>query len=478
MNENASDPRAALAAIASAIGPANLLTADADRTSYEIDWRGRFRGRALAVARPGSTGEVARVVDICKRNRVAIVPQGGNTGLVGAGMPDLTGRQLVLSLGRMNKVRAIDTAGNTMTVEAGCVLTDLHAKAAEADRFLPIDLGAQGSCMIGGNISTNAGGTRVLRYGNTRELVLGLEVVLPDGRVLDGLKSLRKDNTGYDLKQLFIGAEGTLGIITAAVVRLFSRPKVTLSAMAALPGPAAAVELLAHMRAGAGDRVSAFEIMSGPYVELVLKHIDGLRRPLAGPSPFYVMIELGDTDAGADLADLAERLLGKALDKGLVTDATLSASEAQAADIWRIRHSVSEAVKREGLTISHDTSVPVRHVPKFVEMSERELRRQFPDALVLQVGHIGDGNVHVVAVFPREGYPDPDAFERHAKAVNAVVQDATAAFGGSISAEHGIGTAHKERLPLYKSALELEIMGKIKTLLDPEGLMNPGKIFG
>jgi FAD/FMN-containing dehydrogenase len=365
-----------------------------------------------------------------------------------------------------------------MTVEAGCVLTDLHAKAAEADRFLPIDLGAQGSCMIGGNISTNAGGTRVLRYGNTRELVLGLEVVLPDGRVLDGLKSLRKDNTGYDLKQLFIGAEGTLGIITAAVVRLFSRPKVTLSAMAALPGPAAAVELLAHMRAGAGDRVSAFEIMSGPYVELVLKHIDGLRRPLPGPSPFYVMIELGDTDAGADLADLAERLLGKALDKGLVTDATLSASEAQAADIWRIRHSVSEAVKREGLTISHDTSVPVRHVPKFVEMSERELRRQFPDALVLQVGHIGDGNVHVVAVFPREGYPDPDAFERHAKAVNAVVQDATAAFGGSISAEHGIGTAHKERLPLYKSALELEIMGKIKTLLDPEGLMNPGKIFG
>ena len=478
MNDAARDPATALTAIASAIGTANLLTADADRAPYEIDWRGRFRGRALAVARPGTTEEVASVVGICARHRIAIVPQGGNTGLVGAGMPDKSGRELILSLGRMNKVRAIDVAGNTMTVEAGCVLADLHAKAAEANRFLPIDLGAQGSCMIGGNISTNAGGTRVLRYGNTRDLVLGLEVVLPDGRVLDGLKALRKDNTGYDLKQLFIGAEGTLGIITAAVLRVFARPMATLSAMAALASPGAAVELLSHFRAGAGDRVSAFEIMSGAYVELVLKHIAGLRRPLAGSSPFYVMVELGDTDAAADLTGLAERLLGEAMEKGLVADATIAASEMQAADIWRIRHNVSEAVKREGLTISHDTSVPIRHVPKFVEMSERELRRQFPDALVLQVGHIGDGNVHVVAVFPRERYPDPHAFERHAKAVNAVVQDATAAFGGSISAEHGIGTAHKERLPLYKNALELELMGRIKAVLDPDGIMNPGKIFG
>ena len=468
---------AVLDALTLIVGPANLLRAEVDRAPYETDWRGRFRGRALAVARPGSTAEVAGLVRICREHKIPIVPQGGNTGLVGAGMPDSTGRALVVSLARMNRVRALDALANTMTVDAGCVLANIQARAAEAGRLFPMELGAEGSCMIGGNVSTNAGGTMVLRYGNMRDLVLGLEVVLADGRVLDGLKGLRKDNTGYDLKQLFIGAEGTLGIVTGAVLKLFAKPLSVLSAMIAVPDPAAAVELLARARAAAGERISAFEIMSGNFVDLVLKHSAGLRHPMTTRAPWTVLMELADTDAAADLGAVVERLLTPALADGIALDAVIASSEAQAAQIWRIRHSVSESVKREGLTVSHDTSVPLSRIPEFIAVCDQELKRRFSGALVLHVGHIGDGNVHVVVVFPRAEFPDPEAFERHARTVNAVVQDATAALQGSISAEHGIGTAHRERLPLYKSALELELMARIKAALDPDGLMNPGKIF-
>jgi FAD/FMN-containing dehydrogenase len=403
------------------------------------------------------------------------VPQGGNTSMCGGSVPDASGRQVIVNLSRMNRVRGVDPANNTMTVEAGCVLANLQQVAEENDRLFPLSLGAEGSCEIGGNLSTNAGGTGVLRYGNTRELVMGLEVVLPDGRVWDGLRALRKDNTGYDLKQLFVGAEGTLGIITAAVLKLFPRPRSQATALVAVESPAAALALLAALRQSVGERVTGFELISRICLDLVFKHIPGSRDPLSAPSPWYVLVELSDSTQGSTLDSLLEEALGAAAEAGLVTDAVLAASDAQRKALWSLRENVSEAQKLDGVSIKHDISVPVSRVPEFIERASAALTQKFPGIRIVAFGHMGDGNVHYNC-----GKAEPDAASRffgESPEVNHVVYEVVKALGGSISAEHGLGALKVEEIKRYKDPLELDIMRAIKRTLDPAGIMNPGKVL-
>ncbi|MCC7281650.1 MAG: FAD-binding oxidoreductase [Acetobacteraceae bacterium] len=464
-------------AIRGLIGPDSFITDEDAMAPYLVDWRNRYHGRAQGVARPATPSEVAAVVRICAQNAVPVVPQGGNTGMCGGATPDPTGRAIVIGLDRMNRIRDVDPLNNAITVDAGCVLADIQARAGEVGRLFPMGLGSEGSCQIGGNLSTNAGGTAVLRYGTMRDLVLGLEVALPDGRIWNGLRALRKDSTGYDLKQLFIGAEGTLGIITGAVLKLFPTPMVSRSAMVALDGVEAALRLLAALRATCGDRLNAFEIMSAGQLALVLRHIPDVRNPVATEAPYYLMIEASDAAGADDLGGMLETVLGQAHADGTILDAVVASSEAQAALIWRLRHSVSEANMREGLGVSHDTSVPISRLPEFVADCTASLGERFPQANTVFVGHVGDGNIHVVVIFQRELFPDADAFERVATEVTTIVHDASAARGGSISAEHGIGQMHAARLARYKDPLELDLMRAIKRTLDPGGIMNPGKIL-
>ena len=450
------------------------LVDPAESKPYETDWRDNYHGRAAAVVRPANTDEVARVVKLLAEQRVAIVPQGGNTSLCGGSVPDASGTQVVVSLARMNKVRAVDPDNNTMTVEAGCVLANLQAEAERNGRLFPLSLGAQGSCMIGGNLSTNAGGTGVLRYGNTRELVMGLEVVLPDGRVWDGLRGLRKDNTGYDLKHLFVGAEGTLGIITAAVVKLFPLPRSYATAFVAVPSPAAAVALLSHLRAQCGERITGFELIGRVVLGMVLRHIPGARDPLAEVSPWYVLVELSDSAEGG-AAGLLEEALGGALEAGHATDAAIAASEAQRAAFWKLREDVTEAQKADSVSIKHDVSVPVSRVPELIEQAGAALTAKFPDIRIVAFGHVGDGNIHYNC--SKSERQDSREFFAQAPAVNRVVYDVVKSLGGSISAEHGLGVLKREEITHYKSALELEMMRAIKRTLDPQGIMNPGKVL-
>jgi FAD/FMN-containing dehydrogenase len=457
------------------VGERNVITDDHGREPYENDWRGQFHGRAAAVVKPGSTDEVSRVVQLLARERVAIVPQGGNTSMCGGSVPDASGRQVIVNLSRMNRVRGVDPANNTMTVEAGCVLANLQQVADENDRLFPLSLGAEGSCEIGGNLSTNAGGTGVLRYGNTRELVMGLEVVLPDGRVWDGLRALRKDNTGYDLKQLFVGAEGTLGIITAAVLKLYPKPRSQATALVAVASPAAALALLAALRRSVGERVTGFELISRICLDLVFKHIPGSRDPLSAPSPWYVLVELSDSTQGSALDSLLEEALGEAAEAGLVADAVLAASAAQRKALWSLRENVSEAQKLDGVSIKHDISVPVSRVPEFIERASAALVEKFPGIRIVAFGHMGDGNVHYNC-----GKDGPDAASRffgESPEVNHVVYEVVAALGGSISAEHGLGALKVEEIKRYKDPLELDLMRAIKRTLDPAGIMNPGKVL-
>jgi FAD/FMN-containing dehydrogenase len=442
---------------------------------YETDWRDNFHGRAAAVVRPANTDEVSRVVKFLAERRIAIVPQGGNTSLCGASVPDASGQQVVVSLGRMNRVRAVDPDNNTMTVEAGCVLANLHAEAEKHGRLFPLSLGAQGSCMIGGNLSTNAGGTGVLHYGNTRELVMGLEVVLPDGRVWDGLRGLRKDNTGYDLKHLFVGAEGTLGIITAAVLKLFPLPRSYATAFVALPSPAAAVALLSHLRQRCGERITGFELIGRVVLGMVLEHIHGARDPLPEASPWYVLVELSDSTEGAAANDLLEEALGSAIESGLVTDAAIAASEAQRAAFWKLREDVTEAQKADGVSIKHDVSVPVSRVPELIEKAGAALAAKYPDIRIVAFGHVGDGNIHYNC--SKSQRQDSREFFAQAPDVNRVVYDVVKSLEGSISAEHGLGVLKRDEITRYKSALELDMMRAIKRTLDPLGIMNPGKVL-
>jgi FAD/FMN-containing dehydrogenase len=451
------------------------LVAPSEEAPFLVDWRGQYHGKAAAVVRPASTGEVSRVVALLAAEGIAIVPQGGNTSLCGASVPDASGTQVVVNLSRMNRVRAVDTDNNTMTVEAGCVLASLQQEADRHGRLFPLSLGAEGSCEIGGNLSTNAGGTGVLRYGNTRELVLGLEVVLADGRAWNGLRGLRKDNTGYDLKHLFVGAEGTLGIITAAVLKLFPKPTAQATAFVAVESPAVAVALLGKLRERCGERTTGYELMARVCLDLVLAHMPGTRDPLAGRHPWYVLVELSDSGEGEALQALLQSALEAAAEEGLVLDAALAASEAQRAALWKIREDISEAQKQDGPSIKHDVSVPVSRVPRFIEEADAALEERFPGIRIVAFGHVGDGNVHYNC-----GKAERQAAEQFfagAPEVNRVVYDIVTSLGGSISAEHGLGALKREEITRYKGALELELMRSIKRTLDPHGLMNPGKVL-
>jgi FAD/FMN-containing dehydrogenase len=436
-----------------------------------------YRGSTAAVVRPATTDEVAEVVRACAQTRTPIVPQGGNTGMCGASVPEPGANGIVVSLARMNRIREVDPANNTLTAEAGVVLANVQGAAAQADRFFPLSLGAQGSCMIGGNISTNAGGVNVLRYGNTRDLVLGLEVVLADGRVWDGLRGLRKDNTGYDVKQLFIGAEGTLGIITAAVLKLFPRPSATAVAWLAVPGPESALDLLALLRRHCVVSINAFELISRNCLDLVLRHIPGTRDPLAAAYNWYVLTEIADSGSEQALRADLESALEASLGSGLTLDVALAESGGQAEALWRIRESIPEAARGEpGMLYRHDIAVAVSAIPKFIAEARRALEQRFPGAEVICFGHVGDGNLHYNAFVP--GRARSDASAREAHDVTDVVYDIVQRYGGSFSAEHGIGRAKVAELRRYKSVVEIDLMRTVKRALDPDGLMNPGKVLG
>jgi len=461
--------------LAAAVGAQGLITDARDMEPYLVDWRKVYRGATSAVVRPASTAEVAAVMKICAETGTPVVPQGGNTGMCGGATPSPGGKEIVLALGRMNRILETDILNNTMTVEAGCILANIQQAALAADRFFPLSLGAEGSCQIGGNLATNAGGINVLRYGNTRDLALGLEVVLPDGRVWNGLKGLRKDNTGYDLKDLFIGSEGTLGIITGAVLKLFPRPRTQLTALLAVADPAAAVQLLAHLRGPCGERISAFEIISRPCIDLVLKHIPGTREPLQQVHPWHVLIELADTSDAGSLRGDFERVVGRAIEGGLALDAVIAESTAQSQALWKLRETIPEASRDEGLLYRHDISLPVSRIPDFIATATPALEKAFPGVRLICFGHLGDGNLHYNCFVPGRSRDDPTARDAHD--VNRVVLDVVRTYAGSFSAEHGIGQSKREELAYYKSALELETMRALKHTFDPRNIMNPGKVL-
>ncbi|MBM3514832.1 MAG: FAD-binding oxidoreductase [Alphaproteobacteria bacterium] len=436
--------------------------------------RGLYRGRAALVLKPGSTDEVARIVLACAAAGVAIVPQGGNTGLCGGAAPHDDGNEVILSLSRMNRIRAIDPVNYTMAVDAGCILANIQQTASDKDCLFPLSLAAEGSCQIGGNLSTNAGGINVLRYGNARDLVLGLEVVLPDGQIWNGMRALGKDNTGYALRQIFVGAEGTLGIITGAVLKLFPKPKETLTALCALSDVDAVTPLLSRARAMSGDAVTAFELIPRIGIEMCVRHISGASDPLANAHPWYVLVELSTSRPGANLRTTFDQFLEAALDETIIVDAVVAESLDQAKKLWRLRESLSEAQKHEGGSIKHDVSVPVSMVPKFIRDACAAIATAFPDARPVPFGHVGDGNVHFNVSQP-EG-ADSAAYLATWTEMNRVVHDIVVGMNGSISAEHGIGRLKVEELQRYKDPVEMELLHRIKNVFDPEGLMNPGKV--
>jgi FAD/FMN-containing dehydrogenase len=458
------------------VGAAYVLTGADDTAPYLTDWRGRYTGTALAVVRPATTTEVAEVVRLCTTNGVAVVPQGGNTGLCGGATPSgaSAAGEVLVSLARMNRVRSVDTANATITVEAGCTLQQVQEAAEAVDHLFPLSLAAEGTATIGGNLSTNAGGVQVLRYGNARDLCLGLEVVLPDGRVWNGLRGLRKDNTGYDLKHLFIGAEGTLGLITAAVLKLYPRPRQVATGWVAVADPAAAVELLSRLRDAVGDRVTAFELVGRKGLDLVLKHIPDSREPLAARPEWQVLVELSDAVVGDGLAALLEQFLSEVAEPGLIRDAAIAQSEAQAQSMWRLRENISEAQKIEGLSIKHDVSLPVSRIAEFVARADMALAQAFPGVRIVCFGHLGDGNLHYNPSQPEKG--DNAEFIAATDRVNRIVYDIVNELGGSISAEHGLGQLKREEIKRYKSDVEMDMMRAVKQAIDPRGLMNPGKV--
>ena len=468
---------ALLDALRAAVGEANVLTPDQqDLIAFEQDWRQRTRGRALAVVRPGSTNEVAAVVRACAEAGVSVVPQGGNTGLVVGSVPDESGRQVVISLRRMQAVRSLDAANLTLTVEAGCVLQAVQQAAEEAGLLFPLSLAAEGSCTIGGNLATNAGGTQVVRYGNARDLCLGLEVVTPQGEVWNGLTGLRKDNTGYDLRNLFVGSEGTLGIITAATLKLYPQPAARLTAWAAVPSLEAAVGLLglAHQQLGPG--LTGFEVMGQFALSLVDKHFPQLRVPLWKDTPYCVLLENSDSEDEDHARHQFERLLEAALESGLVTDAVVAESLAQAQALWHIRESISLAQSQEGLNIKHDISLPVSRIPAFCAETDALLQREIPGVRLVNFGHLGDGNLHYNVQAPEGG--DAAAFLREQEGrVNELVFDAVRRYHGSISAEHGVGSLKVGHLVHHKDPVALSLMRSIKRALDPQHLMNPGRVI-
>ena len=462
---------ALLSALGRIVGPAQVLSTG-DLSAWELDWRKRYRGRALAVVRPGSTAEVAAVVRCCADAAVSLVPQGGNTGLVGGGVPDDSGRQVVLSLSRLQAVREIDEANLTMTVEAGCVLQAVQQAALARGLLFPLSLAAEGSCTIGGNLATNAGGTQVLRYGNARELCLGLEVVTAQGEIWPGLSGLRKDNTGYDLRDLYIGSEGTLGIITAATLKLFPRPGAVMTALASLASMADCVRLLSLARQRLEARLTGFEVMEAFALDLVARHFPQMPRPLP-PAPWTVLLELTGRDE-QQAGDELQALLEEALAQGMISDAAVAASLAQSQALWHLRESIPLAQAAEGLNIKHDIALPVSAIPGFVARMAQRLQAWQPGVRLVTFGHLGDGNLHYNVQAPAQG--DAAQFlARHEAEVNALVYDEVQALGGSISAEHGIGALKVVELQARKSAVALGLMAAVRQALDPLGTLNPGR---
>ncbi len=464
-----------LQACANAIGAAHVLTTPEDQAPYLIDWRKRYSGRARAVLRPADAGEVCALVQLCNEHGVPIVPQGGNTGLCGGATPDMEGGSVVISLQRMQRVRVVDPINNTITVDAGCILVNVQQAAADADRLFPLSLAAEGSCTIGGNLATNAGGTAVLRYGNARELCLGIEAVLPNGELWNGLRGLRKDNTGYDLRDLLIGAEGTLGIITGAMLKLFPQPRAQVTALAALQSPRQALAFLSLTQGHAGTLLTGFELMSAFCLDLVRKHYPQLRVPFTQAYPQYVLLELSDLESEEHARTLFESLMEDALARGVIDDAAVAESIAQSRDFWNLREHIPLAQADEGKNIKHDIAVPISRIADFIDVTDRALAAAYPDIRMVTFGHLGDGNLHY-NVSPPQGHAHDD-FLANQDGINRIVYDSVHAHGGSISAEHGLGQLKREDNARYKSAVELAAMRAIKQALDPRGLMNPGKVL-
>ncbi len=465
----------ALDRIKTILGPKGWTHASDTLEPWLKDQRGIYAGRCALMAQPASTDEVAAVVRICAEHGIAIVPQGGNTSLCGASTPHEHGHEIILNLSRMNRIRDLDALNYTMTVEAGCVLQNIQEAADEADRLFPPSLAAEGSCQIGGNLSTNAGGVNVLRYGNARELVLGLEVVLPSGEIWNGLRRLRKDNTGYDLKQLFVGAEGTLGVITAAVLKLYPKPKDVQTCFAAIRDPDALIELLARARAASGDAVSSFEMIDRMAISVCLDNLPDVTEPLGERYDLYALIEFSGARAESGMRANMEAMLESAFEDGLVIDATIAQSEAQRTAFWRIREGIPETQIHAGGSIKHDISVPVSRIPDFLELATKAVGERIPGVRPCIFGHVGDGNLH--ANFTQPEGMDMDAYLARWDEVNRIVHDIVVDLGGSISAEHGIGRLKRESLKHYKPELDLALMQRIKAAIDPKGIMNPGKVL-
>lgn len=462
-------------ALEAAIGKAYVLTDEHEVAPFLSDWRGRYSGKARCVVRPANTEEVAAVVRCCADAGVPMVPQAGNTGLCGGATPDVSGEAVVISVARLNQIIEVDAANNTLTVGAGCLLADVQAAAARVGKLFPLSLASEGSCRIGGNVSTNAGGVHVLRYGNMRDLTLGLEVVLPDGRIWNGLQGLRKDNTGYDLRQLFVGAEGTLGVVTGVVVKLFPQQNHYAAAWIAVPDAQSAVTLLGVLHQSAGDRITAFELVSDVSLKLVLQHIPGTRTPLESAAPWYVLAELSDTAAG-DLDERLQTALEAAVEAGLVNDAAIAQDESQRATLWKLRESISEAQKKDGYSIKHDIAVPVSRIPEFLSAAGEALAKQFPSARIVAFGHVGDGNLHYNLSIAGDEHANQTLLQQTPN-INRIVHDLVVSMGGSLSAEHGIGQLKRGELAYYKSDVEIALMRTIKQALDPRNLMNPGKVL-
>jgi D-lactate dehydrogenase (cytochrome) len=457
------------------VGPDGILTDAADIAPYLTDHRKLYQGRALAVIVPRSVEQISRLLRFCNENRIGVVPHGGNTGYCGGATPDESGNQVVVSLRRMNRIRGVDALNYSLVAEAGCILADVQRAADEAERFFPLSLGSEGTCQIGGNLSTNAGGLSVLRYGMMRELVLGLEVVLADGRVLSSLSALRKDNTGYDIKSLFLGAEGTLGIITAASVKLFPKIRSSATAFVAVPKVRAAVDLLARLREASGDRISSFELIPRIGVELTTKHIPGVIDPLQQPHSWYVLCELTSARAADPLDTIMEEALGAALEDGLVLDAALARNERERAALWKLRETIPEAQRLDGASLKHDISVTITALPDFVERASRWVEDNVPDGRLVIYGHVGDGNLH----FNLNQAPgsDRNIFLAREPAIKRALHDLVSEFGGSFSAEHGIGRLKVGELEHYASPVEIDLMRAVKKALDPNGVLNPGKVL-
>jgi len=476
MPESTQDKDGLMAQLQAAVGQVGLVTDPQAQANYTTDWLGKWHGQVPVVVRPANTQEVAAVMRVCHSLRTPVVPQGGNTGMSGGATPDSSGAQVIVSTNRMNLIRAVDPVNSTMTVDAGVILAHAQQAALGVNRYFPLSLGAEGSCTVGGNLATNAGGIAVLRYGNMRDLVLGLEVVLPDGRIWDGLRGLRKDNTGYDLRGLFVGSEGTLGIITGAVLKLFAQPTAHATAWVGAASLEHLVALLTQLRACCGERLTAFEMMSEPALALVLAHVVDTRAPLPEAHAFNALIALSDTD-GTGLHALLETTLAQALASGMISDATLPTSQTQSAALWKLREGISQAQVRAGKVIKHDIALPISSLADFVAKADQAVRAtaQKHDVVIVNFGHLGDGNLHYNALLPAG--LSAEAIKEATLLFNRAVHDLVTAFNGSISAEHGVGQLRRDELKHYKSPIELEMMMCIKRAFDPNQIMNPGKLL-